>query len=114
MAKRISNYEDISNAEALAILRSIIANYGSSPKLDAVLEYLSKFSKVSNEDAKNMIKELEEKFGITKITAIQLVNILPKSIDEIKSIISSEKGEFKNEELQEMLNILQKHSSNQG
>lgn len=114
MSKRISDYEDITNAEALAVLRKILATYGPSPKLEASMEYLSKFSKISSDDAKNLVKELEEKFGLTKVTAIQLVNIMPQSIDEIKSIISSEKGEFKNEELQEILDILSKYSKVQG
>ncbi len=114
MSKRISDYEDITNAEALAVLRNILATYGSSPKLETSMEYLSKFSKTSSDNAKNLVKELEEKFGLTKVTAIQLVNIMPQSVDEIKSIISSEKGEFKNEELQEILNILSKYSKVQG
>ena len=110
MVKKIITYEDISIPEALKILEELLKDeFYTSSFIYSVLDYLRKFSKIDYENAKNLMKQLVEKFGISRITAIQIINIMPQSIEELKTILGSEKREFKDEELNEILQLIQEY-----
>ncbi len=110
MSKKIVSIEDISIPEALKLLEETLSKFGISEiEISDILTYLRRFAKVSPEDAKKLIEELVTKFGIAKITAIQIVNIMPKHVEELRTILGLEKREFRDEELQEMLSIIDKY-----
>ena len=46
-------------------------------------EYAMKMVKLSKEDAENLLNILMEKFKIPRIIAVQMVNILPVTLDEL-------------------------------
>ena len=110
MVKKIISHEDISIPEALKILEEVLKDetYADS-FIYSVLDYLRKFSKVDYESAKTLIKELIEKFGLSRITAIQVVNIMPESVEELRVILGIEKREFREEELNEILQLLNQY-----
>jgi DNA-directed RNA polymerase subunit F len=48
-----------------------------------------------------------EKFGFTRVTAIQLVNLSIESLDELKTVLSYlERREYTDNELREILKLL--------
>ena len=109
MVKKIINVEDITIAEALKLLEEKLQDIETSDFLNQVLDYLRRFTKVKPEEAKKLVDELVKTYGIARITAIQIVNIMPKSIEELKTILGIERKEFKENELQEMIELINKY-----
>ncbi len=108
MVKRIISAEDVTLPEALKLLEEAISKYGPDERSSNVLDYLRKYSKVDPSTARELVDELVKRFGLARITAIQIVNIMPKHVEELKSIIGLEKRELTSEELQEIINLLGK------
>jgi len=58
-------------------------------------------------DAETLVRQLMEKFGFTRVTAIQLVNLSIESLDELKTVLSYlERREYTDNELREILKLL--------
>jgi DNA-directed RNA polymerase subunit F len=47
-------------------------------------DYLSKFSKIDSEEAEKLVEKLVTEFDLEKAEAIQIVNCMPKSVDELR------------------------------
>ncbi len=103
--RRIVRSEEVTNAEALEILSSI----GVTTDVQrSVMDYLGKFSKVvSGEEARRLVDELVSRFGLVRTTAIQLVNIMPETADELRMVLELlERREFSQDELEEMVRLM--------
>ncbi len=48
-------------------------------------DYVNKFSKISQKQAQKLVNELIEQCGLTEEEAVELVNIMPSSLEEIRS-----------------------------
>ncbi|PVU73024.1 RNA polymerase Rpb4 [Vulcanisaeta sp. SCGC AB-777_J10] len=107
MVKRIINSEDISMAEALRILEEKVSNSGINEEIvNNTLDYLRKFSKVNPDKARELVSELMKRFGLARLTAIQVVNVLPQTTEELRILLGSEKREFTDKDIEDMLNLL--------
>ncbi|KUO93191.1 MAG: RNA polymerase Rpb4 [Vulcanisaeta sp. CIS_19] len=107
MVKRIINSEDISMAEALRILEEKVSNSGVNEDIvNNTLDYLRKFSKVNPDKARELVSELMKRFGLARLTAIQVVNVLPQTAEELRILLGSEKREFTDKDIEDMLNLL--------
>ncbi|BDR91445.1 RNA polymerase Rpb4 family protein [Vulcanisaeta souniana] len=109
MVKRIINAEDISTAEALRIIEDKVVNSGIGANDEVVnntLDYLRRFLKVDLEKAKDLISELMKRFGLAKLTAIQIINIMPQTADELRILLGSEKREFSDQDIESILDLL--------
>ncbi|MFX1256585.1 MAG: hypothetical protein ACFFAN_01900 [Promethearchaeota archaeon] len=49
--------------------------------------YVNKFSKMSDKDAKKIQKFLIEKYNLEEAFAINIINIIPKSVPELRTIL---------------------------
>ena len=74
------------------------------------LDYTSKFSKVTPEAVKKMRKELVEECGLTDEEAVEVANILPKSIEELRTFTSGWRKLLPTETLEKILKILRPKS----
>lgn len=70
------------------------------------LDYASKFSKVSAESAKKLRKQLESECGLSAEEAVEVVNIMPKSIEELRTFTAGWRKLLPTETLEKMLKIL--------
>ncbi|MGQ9720213.1 MAG: hypothetical protein ACUVXA_02700 [Candidatus Jordarchaeum sp.] len=95
----------------LAEVKKILEERSSKGELSyfqrVTLDYATKFSQLSAEKSVQIIKKLTENFGISESTAIQIVNAVPKSIDELRVFLTNEQKIFTEEELSEFLKILE-------
>ena len=74
-------------------------------------EYVKSFSKIKPKDAKKLIDELNG-LNIAKLKEefiIKIVDILPGSLDELRTILSSSSIPFKNEEIKKIFEIISKY-----
>lgn len=68
----------------------ILSNLGEdmlTPVQQRVLDYVSKFSKIDPDNASKLISILISDFGVEHELAVQLVDIMPQSVEEIRSIL---------------------------
>ena len=73
------------------------------------LDYASKFSKVDPDKTEILVETLVEKFGLEVDEAIQLVNSMPESIEEIRVFLAGGRKIVEASKLQEILNVLDEY-----
>ncbi|MBI3840678.1 MAG: RNA polymerase Rpb4 [Thaumarchaeota archaeon] len=70
------------------------------------LDYTAKFAKVQWESVKKLRKELETDCGLSEEEAVELINIMPKSIEELRTFTSGWRKLLSTETLEKILKIL--------
>ena len=70
------------------------------------LDYTTKFSKAQADVAKKLRKELESEAGLSEEEVVELVNIAPKSIEELRTFTSGWRKLLPTETLEKILKIL--------
>lgn len=73
------------------------------------LDYASKFSKVEPAKAEKLTRALMEQFGLEEEEAIQVVNSMPESIEEIRVFLAGGRKIVEASKLQAILNLLDEH-----
>ena len=78
------------------------------PLQRVVLDYTTRFSKLDFEDAVKLVEELVSKTGLDLGIAIQMANCLPRSQEEIRTIMGRQKI-ISEENLKKILGIIERH-----
>jgi len=73
------------------------------------LDYVSKFSKLPAEAARQLVNELTSAFGLKTETAIQIANILPDTVHELRVLLTTESKTFTSDELKRMMEVIKKY-----
>ena len=71
------------------------------------LDYTAKFSKATPEVAKKVRKELMDDAGLTEEEAVEVINIMPKTVEELRTFTSGWRKLLPTETLDKILKILQ-------
>jgi DNA-directed RNA polymerase subunit F len=53
------------------------------------LDYVNKFSKVDAETAEKLLGKLMKEFGLDEAEAVQVVNCMPETVDELRVFLAS-------------------------
>ena len=69
-------------------------------------DYVSKFSKVDSNRARKMVQQLVEQCDLTEEEAVEIVNTMPTSLEELRAFTFGWKKLILTEALDKMLNIL--------
>ena len=70
------------------------------------LDYTTKFSKAEADAAKKLRKELVSECGLSEEEAVELVNVMPKSMEELRTFTSGWRKLLPTETLEKILKIL--------
>jgi len=73
-------------------------------------DYVSKFSAIEPKDAKEMKKQLMKECELTEDEAVEIVNIRPTSLAELRSFTFGWKKLILAETLEKILKIIKEHS----
>ena len=73
-------------------------------------DYVSKFASIDSKDAKEMKKHLVKECELTEDEAVEIVNIRPTSLAELRSFTFGWKKLILAETLEKMLKIIKEHS----
>jgi len=73
------------------------------------LDYVSKFAKVDDEEAEGIVDTLRTKFELDEEEAIQIVNCMPESVEEIRVFLGGGRKIIETSKLQEILSFLDEH-----
>ena len=72
------------------------------------LDYTAKFTKVEAKSAKKLVKGLE-KFELEEEEAVQIVNCMPESIEEIRVFLAGGRKIVETQKLEDILTFLNQH-----
>jgi len=91
-----------------------ILSEGNPESLDQIqrwtFDYVSKFAKVEPKAAKKMKQDLINQCGLTEEEAVEIVNIQPKSLPELRSFTYGWKKLILSETLEKILKIIKEYS----
>ena len=73
-------------------------------------DYVSKFAKIEPKVAKKMKQELISQCGLTEEEAVEIVNVLPKSLPELRSFTFGWKKLILSETLGKVLKVIDENS----
>ena len=94
---------------SLPEVREILSE-GNPESLDQIqrwtFDYVSKFAKIEPETAKKMKQDLISQCDLTEEEAVEIVNILPKSLPELRSFTFGWKKLILSETLEKILKII--------
>lgn len=97
----------------LAEVKKILEEKSGDEELSAIeqttLDYVAKFTKVEAEQARKLVKKLCSEYGLSENVAIQVVNIMPETIEELRTILGKEEKKLEGETVQEILELILKH-----
>lgn len=74
-----------------------------------VLDYATRFSKLDFEEAVRLVEELVSEVGLERETAVQIANCLPRSQEEIRTILGRQKI-ISEEDLTRILEFIKRHA----
>lgn len=108
MSRKATKERAITIPEVKKVLESI-----GEEKLDQFqrrsLDYASKFSKVDPNTAEKLVTELVEKFELEEEEAVQLVNCMPESVEEIRVFLAGGRRIVETSKLEKILAFLDKY-----
>ncbi|OLD06002.1 hypothetical protein E6H36_02690 [Candidatus Bathyarchaeota archaeon] len=108
MARKLLEERLVTNAEAKAILERV-----EEEKLGEfqrrTLEFTRKFAKLPPDKAAKLTEDLSSKLQLERNDAVQIVNCLPQSVEELRALLTV-KGRFvSTEQLNGILEILKRY-----
>jgi DNA-directed RNA polymerase subunit F len=73
------------------------------------LDYATKFTKVDPDKVDTIVKEFVEKFEVEEEEAVQIINAMPESIQEIRVFLSGGRRIIEGSKLEKILVFLNKY-----
>lgn len=73
------------------------------------LDYLSKFSKLDAETVEKLLETLVTEFGLEKEEAVQIINCMPKSVEELRVFLAGGRKIIETSKLEAIVALLNKH-----
>ncbi|GBC68982.1 hypothetical protein HRbin01_00672 [archaeon HR01] len=89
MPRRILGKQEIPMAKAAKLLSE--HEVGLSPLQMRVLSYARKYSRLSPEQAELLVEKLMKEFELSRKEAVQVVDICPTTVDELRAVLGGYK-----------------------
>ncbi len=108
MSRKLLQEKIVTNSEAKGILEKVKEeDLGEFQR--RTLDYARKFSKIPPNQAEKLVDELSSKLQLDRNDAIQIVNSLPKTIEELRAVLTV-KGRFvSTDQLNGILEIMKRY-----
>ena len=108
MPRKILKIQPITIPEVKAVLESL-----GEKNLDQFqrrsLDYATKMSHLDSESSRKLIEELKAEGTLEEKEAIQIVNIMPRSIEELRTFLGGGRKIIETSKLERILNLLDKY-----
>ena len=111
MPKKIKHIVEVPTPKVRDFLRERQKEGELSTMQNVTLDYASKLSKLDSERAEELVSRLMEEFELSRFTAVQIANILPRVVEELRPTLVSEGRIFLSSELQKILNVVSEYLS---
>jgi DNA-directed RNA polymerase subunit F len=73
------------------------------------LDYASKFSKCDAEAAEKLMQKLVNEFGLEEIDAVQVVNCMPRNLDELRVFLGGGRKIIETSKLEAIVKLLNEY-----
>ena len=73
------------------------------------LDYVSKFSKLDAKVAEKLVKKLVDEFSLEGEEAVQIVNCMPRSIEELRIFLAGGRRIIETSKLEAIVNLMDEH-----
>jgi DNA-directed RNA polymerase subunit F len=73
------------------------------------LDYVSKFSKVDTEAAEKLVERLVSEFGLEQEEAVQVINCMPKTVDELRVFLAGGRKIIETAKLETIVRLLEEN-----
>jgi DNA-directed RNA polymerase subunit F len=70
------------------------------------LDYVNKFSKVDAAKAKKLLEKLVKEFGLDEAEAVQVVNCMPETVDELRVFLAGGRKIIETAKLEAIISLL--------
>ena len=70
------------------------------------LDYVNKFSRVDAETAEKLLEKLTKEFDLTEAEAVQVVNCMPETVDELRVFLASGRKIIETAKLEAIVSLL--------
>jgi DNA-directed RNA polymerase subunit F len=70
------------------------------------LDYVKKFSKVDAKEARKLLEKLMKEFGLEEFEAVQVVNCMPETADELRVFLASGRKIIETTKLEAIVSLL--------
>ncbi|MHA1950035.1 MAG: RNA polymerase Rpb4 family protein [Candidatus Thorarchaeota archaeon] len=111
MPKEIISEEEVT----LPQVKKLLAQRGKEGELSfqqsITLEHASAFSRMAPAVSNKVVEKIIKNYSLTRSQAVQIVNIAPKTIEELKSILTSRSTSLTDEQLIEIVDLVIKNLS---
>lgn len=107
IGKKVIDTDPITIAEVKEMLGVLSEHYELTYEQNLALDHVTKFSKLDEEAAKKLVEELSE--IIKKTQAIKIADIMPEDMADLRLIFAKERGSFKQEDMEKILEIVNKY-----
>ncbi len=94
--------EEVTLAHVKKIVEETLENSELDYMQQITLDYISKFVKINFKHAEDLLNKLIKEFNLERHIAVQIVNILPKTIEELRTITQQSK-KVKDDDLNKIL-----------
>jgi len=105
MPREIIKEEEVTLPQVKKLLEQRMTEGELSYLQRLTLDYCTKFSKLSPERAEELLKRLKED-GLSPIISTQIVNLMPRSVDELRTVFAAESKPVLPSELEKILTVL--------
>jgi len=106
--KRVLKVQPVTIPQVKAVLQSL-----GEENLDQFqrrsLDYAAKFSKTDPESAEKLLTELKAEAMLEEEEAVQIVNSMPKSIEELRVFLAGGRKIIETSKLESILSLLNKY-----
>ncbi len=72
-------------------------------------DYVSKFVKVDADESEKLVQELMTDFGLEEVEAVEIVNCMPKSIEELRVFLAGGRKIIETSKLEAIVKLLNEH-----
>ncbi|MGY5863626.1 MAG: RNA polymerase Rpb4 family protein [Candidatus Thorarchaeota archaeon] len=111
MPKEIISEEEVT----LPQVKKLLAQRGKEGELSfqqsITLEHASSFSRMAPAVSVKVVDKIIKSYDLNRSQAVQIVNIAPTTIEELKSILSSRATSLTDEQLIEIVDLIVKNKS---
>jgi|YelNatPaOPRAMG01_1025707.scaffolds.fasta_scaffold09195_3 DNA-directed RNA polymerase subunit F len=104
MPRNIVNVDEITIAEAKEFMEKSEGELSEFQR--RAYEYAVKFAKMKGDSAKKLVEALVEKCSLSRKEAIQVVNCLPSTVEELRAILAVKGKMVTAEHLEDILSTI--------
>lgn len=107
IGKKALENKPIPASKVKEILEDFSEKYELSYEQNLTLDHVTKFNKISLEDAEELIEKLES--IVKKKHAVRIADIMPQDIYDLRLLFAKERVPIKKEELEDILKIVNEY-----